>query len=157
MINVLRGYQEWTRSVVGKKLLSVNGVIYSLENHDFSHPQQLQFVFSEVEDIESFKCGKDGSTLELTDLPLQGSDLDEYGKETVIDISHIYPIVNYLERLLLKVFLISSSLEDAFVGVKLVFEGELNLFIMNVGDEINMLESLSSSYEQDEGIKYKQL
>ncbi|KAA5944823.1 hypothetical protein F3I27_14255 [Pantoea sp. Bo_2] len=157
MINIVKGYEEWTRSVVEKKLLRVNGVIYSLENHDYIHPQQLQLVFSEVEEMESFKCGKDGSTLELTDLPLQGSDLGEYGKETVVDISHIYPIVNYIGKILLKVFLMSSSLEDAFVGVKLVFEGELSLFIMNVGDEINMLESLSSSYEQDEGIKYQQL
>ncbi|WP_340279359.1 hypothetical protein [Pantoea agglomerans] len=157
MINVVEGYQKWTRSVVGRKLLRVNGVIYSLETHDFSHPQQLQLVFSEVEEMESFKCGRDGSTLELTYVPLQGKDLGEYGRETVIDISHVYPFVNYIEKKLLKVFLIFSSLEDAFIGVKLVFEGELILFIMNVGDEISMLESLSSSYEQDEGIKYQHL
>lgn len=157
MINVVGGYQKWARSVVGRKLLRVNGVIYSLETHDFSHPQQLQLVFSEVEEMESFKCGRDGSTLELTDVPLQGNDLGEYGRETVIDISHVYPFVNYLEKKILKVFLIFSSLEDAFIGVKLVFEGELMLFIMNVGDEISMLESLSSSYEQDEGIKYQHL
>ncbi|MGC1070630.1 hypothetical protein [Pantoea agglomerans] len=157
MINVVEGYQKWTRSVVGRKLLRVNGVIYSLETHDFSHPQQLQLVFSEVEEMESFKCGRDGSTLELTYVPLQGKDLGEYGRETVIDISHVYPFVNYLEKKLLKVFLIFSSLEDAFIGVKLVFEGELILFIINVGDEISILESLSSSYEQDEGIKYQHL
>ncbi len=90
--------------------LRVNGVIYSLETHDFSHPQQLQLVFSEVEEMESFKCGRDGSTLELTDVSLQGNDLGEYGRETVIDISHVYPFVNYIEKKLLKVFLIFSSL-----------------------------------------------
>lgn len=98
MINFVEGYQKWARSVVGRKLLRVNGVIYSLETHDFSHPQQLQLVFSEVEEMESFKCGRDGSTLELTDAPLQGNDLGEYGRETVIDISHVYPFVNYLEK-----------------------------------------------------------
>ncbi|MGK3144344.1 hypothetical protein [Pantoea sp. C2G6] len=157
MINVVKGYQEWTRNVVGKKLLGVTGLIYSLETKDFIHPQQLQLVFSGVKERGSFKCGKDGATLELTNLPLQGSDLGEYGKEIVIDISNIYPLVNYLGKTLLKVFLMSSSLENAFIGVKLVFEGEVNLFIMNIGDEISMLESLSSSYEQDEGIKYQQL
>lgn len=48
MINVVGGYQKWARSVVGRKLLRVNGVIYSLETHDFSHPQQLQLVFQKL-------------------------------------------------------------------------------------------------------------
>ncbi|WP_313700825.1 hypothetical protein [Pantoea sp.] len=157
MINIVGRYQEWTRSVVGRKLLGVNGVIYSLETHDFNHPQQLQLVFSEVEEMKSFKCGRDGSTLELTDLPLQGNDLGEYGREMVIDISHIYPFVNYIGKKVLKAFLIFSSLEEAFIGVKLVFEVELTFFIMNIGDEISIFESLSSSYEQDEGVKYQQL
>lgn len=81
MINVVGGYQKWARSVVGRKLLRVNGVIYSLETHDFSHPQQLQLVFSEVEEMESFKCGRDGSTLELTDVPLQEMILANMGEK----------------------------------------------------------------------------
>ncbi len=65
--------------------------------------------------------------------------------------------MNYLEKTLLKVFLVFSSVEDAFIGIMLIFEDHLSLFIMNIGDEINILESLPSSYEQDEGIKYQQL
>lgn len=157
MINPLGKYQEWTRGIVGRKLLGVNGLIYFLEIPDLEHPQQLQLIFSQVEKVDSLKCGKDGSTLELTDRPLQENDLGEYGKEMVVDISHIHPFVNCLEKTLLNVFLVFSSVEDAFIGIKLIFEDHLSLSIMNIGDEINILESLSSSYEQDEGIKYQQL
>lgn len=157
MINPLGKYQEWALDVVGKKLLGVNGLIYFLETPDFDHPQQLQFIFSQVAKVNNLKCGRDGSTLELTERTLQENDLGEYGKEIIFDISHMHPFMNFLEKKLLKVFLVFSSIEDAFIGIKLIFEDHLSLFIMNIGDEINILESLSSSYEQDEGIKYQQL
>lgn len=157
MINPLGKYQEWTRRVVGRKLLGVKGLIYTLEVPDFDHPQQLQFIFSQAEKLDNLKCGKDGSTLELTERPLQENDLGEYGKEIIVDISHAHPFMNCLEKTLLRVFLVFSSVEDAFIGINLIFEDNLSLFIMNIGDEINILESLSSSYEQDEGIKYQQL
>lgn len=157
MNSPLEKYQEWTRGIVGEKLLGVRGLIYSLETPDYGHPQQLQFIFSKVEKINNLKCGKDGSTLELSDRPLRENDLSEYGKEMIVDTSNMLPFTNYLEKRLLKVFLVFSSLEDAIIGIKLIFEDNLILFIMNVGDELNILESLSSSYEEYEGIKYQQV
>lgn len=140
-----------------KKFSGVKGLIYVLETPNFEHPQQLQFIFLQAEKVDGLKCGKDGSTLELTERYLQENDLGEFGKEIIVDISHIHPFMNYLEKTLLKVFLVFSSVEDAFIGIMLIFEDHLSLFIMNIGDEINILESLPSSYEQDEGIKYQQL
>lgn len=157
MNSPLDKYQEWTRDVIGEKLLGVRGLIYALETPDYGHPQQLQFIFSQVGKINNLKCGKDGSTLELSDRPLRENDLGEYGKEMIVDISSMPPFINYLEKRLLKVSLVFSSLEDAVIGIKLIFEDSLSLFIMNIGDELNILESLSSSYEEDEGIKYQQV
>lgn len=154
MINPLKKYHEWNRDVVGKKLLEVNGLIYVFETSDFDHPQQLQLVFAEAEKMEVMKCGKDGSVLELTDYPMQEKNLGEYGKELIFDISRRDPFVNFIGKTLLKVFLVFSTVEDAYIGMKLYFEDSLNLFILNIGDEINILESLPSSYEKSEGIKY---
>ncbi len=157
MINPLGSYEEWTLGVVGKKLLGISGLIYILDVPDFEHPQQLQFVFSKAANVSSLKCGKDGSTLEFTEHPMQEKDLGEYGKEAIIDISHIHPLSNFIGKTLLKVFLIFSSVEDAYVGLRLVFENHLSLFVMNIGDEINIFETLSTSYEKNEGIRYSEL
>lgn len=157
MIKLLGNYEEWTLGVVGNKLLGINGLIYMLEDPDFDHPQQLQLVFSKTGIADSLKCGKDGSTLELTDHPMQEKDLGDYGKETIIDISHINPFVKFIEKTLTEVFLIFSSVEDAYVGLRLNFEDNLSLFIVNIGDEINIFESLPISFEQNEGITYSKL
>jgi len=157
MTNFLGDYEKWTLGVVGKKLLGIKGLIYILEDPDFDHPQQLQLIFSKTGIADSLKCGKDGSTLELTDHPMQEKDLGEYGKEIIIDISHINPFFKFIGKTLSKVFLIFSSAEDSYVGLRLNFEGDLSLFIMNIGDEINIFESLPISFEQNEGIRYSKL
>ncbi|MFP1817566.1 hypothetical protein ACLEC2_17535 [Lonsdalea quercina] len=157
MMNPLGKYQEWANHVIGKRLSGVRGLIYVFETPDFEHPQQLQFIFSNTESIASFRCGKDGSTLEVTDFPVQGNDLGEYGKEIIMDVSNSTFFVDYIEKSLLKAYSIFSSIEDAYIGIKLVFESGLSLIVVNVGDELNISDSLSSSYEHDEGIKYQEL
>ncbi|MCO7263925.1 hypothetical protein [Dickeya zeae] len=157
MMNPLGKYQEWANHVVGERLSEVRGVIYFFENPDFEHPQQLQFIFSNTESITSFRCSKDGSTLEVTDFPAQGNDLGEYGKEVIMDVSNSRLFVDYIGKSLLKVHSIFSSIEDAYIGIKLVFESGLSLIVVNIGDELNISDSLSSSYEHGEGIKYQEL
>lgn len=157
MMNPLGQYQEWVNHVIGERLSGVRGLIYVFETPDFEHPQQLQFIFSNTKSIASFRCGKDGSTLEITDFPVQGNDLGEYGKEIIMDVSNSTLFVDYIGKSLLKAYSIFSSIEDAYIGIKLVFESGLSLIAVNIGDEINIRESLSSSYEHDEGIKYQEL
>ncbi|MEI7369018.1 hypothetical protein WCT94_15420 [Pectobacterium sp. 1950-15] len=155
MTNPLAQYQEWTSYVIGERLSGVKGVIYFFETPDLEHPQQLQLIFSNTEKAFSFRCGKDGSTLELTDSPVQENDLGEYGKEIIMDVSSSMSFVDYIGKPLLKVYSIFSSIEDAYIGVKLVFDGDLNLIVLNIGDEINIFGSLSSCENDD--IKYQEL
>ncbi|RLM02085.1 hypothetical protein BIY27_25890 [Gibbsiella quercinecans] len=157
MMNPLGKYQEWANHVIGERLSGVRGLIYVFETPDFEHPQQLQFIFSNTESIASFRCGKDGSTLDVTDFPVQGNDLGEYGKEIIMDVSNSTFFVDYIGKSLLKAYSIFSSIEDSYIGIKLVFESGLSLIVVNVGDELNISDSLSSSYEHDEGIKYQEL
>ncbi|UUE09816.1 hypothetical protein NMX13_19665 [Dickeya zeae] len=157
MMNLLGKYQEWASHVIGERLSGVRGLIYVFETPDFEHPQQLQFIFSNTESITSFRCSKDGSTLDITDSPVKGSDLGEYGKEVIMDVSDSTLFVDYIGKSLLKIYSIFSSIDDAYIGIKLVFESGLSLIVVNVGDELNISDSLSSSYEHDECIKYQEL
>lgn len=85
MTSLIQQYRVWARRVLGKKLISVKGIIYIFETPDLEHPQLLQFNFFHANNATSFRCGKDGSSLELTDSPLQETDLGEYGKELIMD------------------------------------------------------------------------
>ncbi|WP_431022262.1 TMV resistance protein N-like [Erwinia rhapontici] len=157
MINPLGKCQEWARCVIGEKLSEVRGLIYVLDKPDFEYPQQLQLVFANIKKPVSFKCGKDGSNLDVTYFPIQENDLGEYGKEVVMDMSHFPLFVNYLDKILVEVNLIFSAVESSYIGLKLFFEGYLSLMIVNIGDEMNILESFPTSYEKDEGIEYHKL
>ncbi|MDE8756042.1 hypothetical protein PZA22_16270 [Pectobacterium polaris] len=157
MIKFLGKYRRWASSVINERLLGVRGLVYELDTPDFYHPQKLQFIFSNPEGLVNFVCGKDGSTLELTDSPIHESDLGEYGNEVIMDMSKFALFIDYAGKELLETYSIFSSIENSYVGIKLVFEGDLNLILVNVGDEINIFNSLPLSYEYDEGIKYQLL
>ena len=157
MINLLRDYSEWAPKVIGQELSLVEALVYIFDKPDLQHPQQLQLSFLGIGSVGSFKCSKDGSSLELIDASMQEKDLGEYGKEVVVDVSLLPSFINYLKKTLLSIALIFSSVESSYIGVKFIFEGQLDLIIVNLGDEINVLESLPLSYEKDEGIIYKYL
>lgn len=74
-----------------------------------------------------------------------------------MDVSNTSFFADYIGKFLLKVYSIFSSADDANIGIKLVFESDLSLIIVNIGDELNISDSLSSSYEHNEGVKYQEL
>ncbi|GAB7196811.1 hypothetical protein [Dickeya oryzae] len=150
-------HKTYIKKAVGEKLLEVKGLIYYFDKPDFEHPQQLQLVFSNLDGVVSFRCDKHGSTLELTGYPIQEADLGEYGKEVIIDISNSKFFSNYIGRVLLAVYSVFSSIDDACIGIKLVFDGALSLIVVNIGDEINIFDYLLSSFESEEGVKYQLL
>lgn len=158
MSNLLNKYRKWAQNIVGKKLIEVRGLIYFLDKPDFDHPQQIQLIFSKFENLLSLKCSRDGATLEFTDHPIQESNLGEYGKEVLLDISCMHPLDNYINKTLLKLLAVFSLVENAYIGIKFIFEeGDEGFFILNVGDEINILEVLPLGYEESEGIKIEAL
>ena len=150
-------YQKWISGCIGKELSVVKGLIYVFDAPDFNHPQQLQLVFGEGGEIAKFRCGSNGSRLEISYSPLKEKELGEYGKEVIIDLSGFPMFINCIGKILLKACLIYSLMEDDCVGIKLLFEGDYGLLIMNVGDEINVLDCFSLSYEQEEGLEYYEL
>ncbi|EPY93787.1 hypothetical protein L799_24805 [Enterobacter roggenkampii EC_38VIM1] len=148
------GYQELARNVVGRKLRNVNGLIYIYNVPELGAPQQLQFVFFDENQNVAFRCGLDGASLELTDLPMQENDLGEYGKEEIMDLSNSCFFHKVIGKILLRFYAIYSEIEQKVIGAKLFFDEGLTLAIINLGDEIKVFDSLSMEYERDEKIIY---
>lgn len=148
------GYQELARNVVGRKLQNVNGLIYIYNVPDLGAPQQLQLVFFSENQSIVFRCGLDGASLELSDLPMQEKDLGEYGKEVIMDLSNSCFFQKFIGKILLQFYVIYSEVEQKLIGAKLFFDEGLTLVIINLGDEIKIFEALSMEYERDEKVNY---
>lgn len=153
MSSIVDKFKIWVEHVIERRLLAVKGVIYFYDTPDYAHPQQLQFVFSNTITALTLKCDGDGSSLGIVDSPLQNTDLGDYGKEVVMDLSLTHPFINLIDKELLRTSLIYSTLEDSYIGIKFMFNEEQDLFILNLGDELNVLDSLPESFLEDEGIK----
>ncbi|HHR8284183.1 TPA: hypothetical protein ACS9WW_004174 [Salmonella enterica subsp. enterica serovar Muenchen] len=148
------GYQELAYNVVGKKLQNINGLIYVYDVPDLEAPQQLQLVFFSENQSIVFRCGQDGASLELIDSPMQENDLGEYGKEEIMDLSNSLLFHKFIGKILLRLYVIHSEIEQKIIGAKLFFDEGLTLIILNFGDEIRVFDSLSKEYERDEKINY---
>lgn len=148
------GYQELARNVIGRKIQNVNGLIYIYNVPDLGAPQQLQLVFFSENESIVFRCGLDGASLELSDLPMQEKDLGEYGKEVIMDLSNSCFFQKFIGKILLQFYVIYSEIEQKVIGAKLFFEEGLTLVIINLGDEIKLFDTLSMEYEREEKINY---
>lgn len=154
MTGIVDKFQKWAESVLGRKLLSVKGVIYVYGTPNYEYPQQLQFVFSKADTALALECGRDGSSLDMADFQLQDKDLGEYGKEIIVDLSSDNIFANLIDKTLLRLLLMYSSVEDSYIGVKLIFDEKNELFVVNLGDELNVLKFLPDSFLLNEGITY---
>lgn len=148
------GYQDLAHNVVGQKLRNVNGLIYVYDVPDLGAPQQLELIFFGENKNIAFKCGQDGASLELINSPMQENDLGEYGKEIIMDLSNSFLFQKVIGRKLCRFYMVYSEIEQKVIGTKLVFDEELTLVIVNLGDEIKVFDSLSMEYERDEKINY---
>lgn len=85
---------------------------------------------------------------------MQESDLGEYDKDVIMNISKFYVLHEYIGKVLSSCYIIYFQVEKTIIGTNLVFDNMLTLLVINLGDEINLLDSLPSEYELSEGIRY---
>lgn len=57
----------------------------------------------------------------------------------------------------MKAYALFSEVENSYIGINLLFEDGLLLFVLNVGDEINVFEFLPLSFVQEDTIRYLEL
>ena len=74
-----------------------------------------------------------------------------------MDMSDSCSFYRYIGRVVSKVFAIYSDIDKALIGLKLVFDDGLNLIIINLGDELNVFNTLPLQYVQEECIDYLEI
>lgn len=74
-----------------------------------------------------------------------------------MDMSNLPSFSRVIHKTLVKAYAVFSETEKSYIGLKLLFEAGLELFVLNVGDEINIFEFLPLSYEQEDVTRYLEL
>lgn len=150
---MLKILKEWISSILGKKLKSVYGLIYIYETEDINHPQELKFIF-ETGLIKKISCASDGSTLLIQDTPIIESDLAEYGKQLIKDISDIPAFNDLIDEELHDIEIINSEIEQSIVGLKFQFSNSKVINILTLGDEISFYKNIPVNLIEDERLSF---
>jgi len=147
-------FKGWLLNIIGRKLIFVQALIHVYEgNENISSPQELQLSF-ESKIRGKLKCGSDGESIVLDSTELKPSDLGEYGKQIVKDISNLSCWQKVIGSPLKEVHLLESMREFCLMGIKFTFENDLSVVMVNLGDEIFIYESLPEEIVQEEEIRY---
>ncbi|NRN29310.1 hypothetical protein [Photorhabdus heterorhabditis] len=127
---------DWGVGIIGNRLKSVQGLVYILHVEDIEHPQELLFEFEGAGVSRKISCSQDGSSLVVCNKPMLESDLGEYGKQIIKDISQ-HPIFNELiGRKLSRFNAIYSEIEQCVIGFNFIFYSYGQISLLNLGDEI---------------------
>lgn len=136
MNSSMENMKIWAKKSFDKEIEAIYGLIYFLDGPDLDAPQRLQIKFSGSNEEYQFSCGRDGSTLVLERGWLINQDLGEYGKEIVMDISGAEPYSRYIGLSPNNFHSILSQDDNAIVGVRLSFNSNPDIFVINAGDEL---------------------
>jgi len=152
-IKMIEELKEWLSFIVGKKLKSVYGLIYFFAVGDTNHPQELQVVF-EAAMIKKISCSSDGATMLIQDSPMIESELGEYGKQLIRDISDMPPFERVIGEELHGVDIITSGVEQGVVGLRFKFSNSKKIDILTLGDEISFYEMTPLKIIEEEGLSF---
>ncbi|WP_145489887.1 hypothetical protein [Yersinia rohdei] len=147
------GIREWGNSIVGKQLKCVRGLIHILDVEDIEHPQQLLLIFEGGEG-RVISCASDGSTLLLRDVAMVESDLGEYGKQVIKDISEMDSFSEIIGKELHSLSAVYSKSEECMIGLNFYFSGCGSINILNLGDEISIYKKIPEGILYEEGISF---
>lgn len=149
----LTDVHEWGNSIVGKPLRSAYGLIHTLDIEDIEHPQQLQLIF-EGGGNGTISCASNGSALVLRDVAMVESDLGEYGKQIIKDLSGWHVFSGLINKELLSLSAIHSKTEEGVIGLAFYFNAYGNINIINLGDEINVYKHIPEDIQHEEDISF---
>lgn len=80
--------------------------------------------------------------------------MNEYGHQTLEDISGSSVWGKAKDQILINAEFIKSSFEGASVGVKLSFENNIYISIVNLGDELFVFEQIPKEVVHDQGLYF---
>lgn len=144
--------KEWLLRMLGKRLISLWGLFYVFEEERIYPAQRLCFYF-EGSHLGSVGCASDGMSLDFSLTAMVNVDLGEYGRQEVFPIlsEELFGVVG---KKFISAYLVYSSASEAFSGISLIFEGEISVSILNLGDELYIDKDISSEIVVSEGLKF---
>lgn len=144
--------KEWLLCVLGKRLISLQGLFYIFEEEKIYPAQMLCFNFEDSH-LGSIGCASDGMSLDLSLAPITNVDLGEYGRQEIFSIlsEESFGIVG---KILTAAYLVHSSASETVSGVILNFEEERSISILNLGDELYIDKAISPEIVTSEGLKF---
>ena len=141
---------------IGKKLNYVKGVLHSfLGEFDTQSPFSVCFGFNGFNDIGRITTGSDGSSLIWENKNLKPFDMKEFGSGKVLDLSKLNPYCKIINKSLEQVSSIYSKSEGIDIGVRMVFEGNRDLYVLNWGDELKIFCEPPLGIQEDESIEFR--
>lgn len=150
-------FRSFLLNIIDCKLISALALIYVYDSEEkILSPQELLLVFEHKRQV-TLMCSNDGESLILDSRKLEPTNLGEYGKEIIRDISYLPCWKNLIGQTLTKIFIIKSLGKPCLIGLKFSFENDLSVIVVNLGDEIFMFEFLPEEIAQEEEIIYEQV
>lgn len=147
---------EWGSSIIGKRFKSVWGLVYVLDVEDIEHPQALQIIFDGGL-LKTISCASDGAKLLLRDVPMVESDLGEYGKQIIKDISINSIFGDAIDKELCRLSIIYSETEQGIIGLNFYFSNFVTINVINLGDEINIYGEIPKNILNEERISFTEV
>jgi hypothetical protein len=149
-VTIAPNLKDWLLSIIGHKLKAVLALIYVYDGkEDLITPQELMLQF-ETNMKGKFSCSSDGESLAWDNHAFEPSELGEYGDEIVKVLSHLPYWKHLIGKRLNEVKMIIPSHYSCLIGLQFLFEDNLSVVVINLGDELFIFNSLPENFIQDE-------
>ena len=142
---------QWSRNVIGKRLLSVGGSLHACEGSvDYEKPLAIQLTFEEGK-AGTISGAEDGCSIQVTGKPLPAYNMAEFGDVVLKDLGSGKFWKDVTGAILASVNLLMSG--DIFFGFDLIFDNSSKVVIGNIGDELKVFTELPAAIWKEEGAK----
>lgn len=153
---------NWLNLIKGKKLINAEGLIYFENGLELPYeikPDGNNFVEALTLEFQSagsgrFFCGSDGSSIGVDHCPLEELSLGEYGKLKISNFNHQNLWIDLINKTLVSIKLIKSSLYQCTFGISFLFESNLKVIIANLGDDLVFIPNLHPNILREEQVEF---
>lgn len=147
------------REAEGRVLNAVWASVHLFEETvTWEKPGRLTLQFDEIEPL-TFRCASDGETLVIERANPEPFDMQEWGQFVVADFSARTPWSGVVSSRLVHVERLFSDYfeKPGEVGLELVFDNERTVFLLNLGDDLKVFDSLSQVAAMEEKLRCAKL
>lgn len=154
MIN--ENMQMYGEEVVGRILKSVCGLMFTCdEQTSFDNLQEITMEFGPLSFFMRLAGGIDGASLLLDELPLRESDMGEYGKLIIRNISSNPAFIEVIDKRIIAFNVVYSGVEQIIIGVNLQFDNSMEISILNLGDQLFIFNKIPGDVFREELMELK--